>query len=291
MIDIRRLRPIELCRLLNSTPLGQVITEQELRNHRVRTGTRLGSDRTLDLLGYIAWLVELRHAPKAGPKEKAGPPPHLAEAAAGAAAIVGTRLKKVTGHGQKTTSRQEAVIAALLTEPTYAKAAAKAGVSASTVYKWLRQPAFRQAYRRARQELIEHAIGRIQAATGQAVETLLHVATHARRDSDRVRASVALINHSLRGLEDGDLLHGRRRSKDVSPMSTEEVVGMLSARLRQIDKAELTAPDKSRLTAGLADALLRAIGVDVIGKRLESLHTVLAGRKEAEVKKSKVKKQ
>jgi hypothetical protein len=79
---------------------------------------------------------------------------------------------------------------------------------------------------------------------------------------------------------------------DDSPMGTDEVVKVLSARLRQIDKAELAAPEKSRLTAALADALLRAINVDVLEKRLESLQAVLNGRKDSfnEGKKSKAKK-
>ena len=292
MIDSRRLRPIELCRLLNSTPLGQVITEQELRNHRVRAGHRLGSGRTLDLVGYVAWLVQLRHAAKPGPKENLGPPPNLAEAAVGAAAVARRRRKQVTGHGQKIARKQEALIAALLTEPTYAKAAAKTGISESTVYKWLRQPAFREAYRRARREIIENAIGRLQAATGQAVDTLLHVAAHARRDSDRTRAAVALISHAMRGLEDADLLHGQRKVTDASPMATDEVVRILAARLRQTDRADLGTPEKMRLTATLADALLRAIGVDVLDKRLESLEAVLGGRKDRSNgdRKSKAKK-
>jgi hypothetical protein len=36
------------------------------------------------------------------------------------------------------------------------------------------------------------------------------------------------------------------------------------------------------LTATLADALLRAIGVDVLDKRLEALQAVLLGRKDKE---------
>jgi hypothetical protein len=35
-IDVRRLRPSELCRLLNST--GEVINERQLHRHRVRAG-------------------------------------------------------------------------------------------------------------------------------------------------------------------------------------------------------------------------------------------------------------
>jgi hypothetical protein len=40
-----------------------------------------------------------------------------------------------------------------------------------------------------------------------------------------------------------------------------------------------TPVEKARLTASLSDALLRAIGVDVIDKRLEAVQTVLLDRK------------
>jgi hypothetical protein len=61
---------------------------------------------------------------------------------------------------------------------------------------------------------------------------------------------------------------------------TSDVVKVLAERLRQLEAVELPVGEKARLTATLADALLRAIGVDVIDKRLEALQTVLTGRKE-----------
>lgn len=69
-IDPRRLRPGELCRLLNSTPLGEVIGERQLYRHRTRAGFRIGDGRRVDLVRYVAWLLHERHAPK---PEKAGP--------------------------------------------------------------------------------------------------------------------------------------------------------------------------------------------------------------------------
>lgn len=60
-IDPRKLRPSELCRLLNSTPLGEVISERQLRRHRTRAGFRIGDDRTVDLLRYTAWLAAEHH--------------------------------------------------------------------------------------------------------------------------------------------------------------------------------------------------------------------------------------
>ncbi|QEL20692.1 sigma-70 family RNA polymerase sigma factor [Limnoglobus roseus] len=46
--DPRRLRPAHLCRLLNSTPLGEVITERKLHAHRARAGLRIG-DQAMDI--------------------------------------------------------------------------------------------------------------------------------------------------------------------------------------------------------------------------------------------------
>ncbi|HYT94916.1 MAG TPA: hypothetical protein VEL76_39735 [Gemmataceae bacterium] len=183
------------------------------------------------------------------------------------------------GHGEKLSTKQEAVIAALLSEPTHAAAAAKAGISAATLRRWLRLPAFRAAYRRARRELVAGAIGRLQAATGLAVDTLLAVARDGKRDGDRVRAAVALLDHALRGgpdLAEGD----EDGSAPPAIEGTGDVVKLLAERLRQLDAAELPTSEKARLTATLADALLRAIGVDVLDKRLEALQGVLLGRKE-----------
>ncbi|MCX7669611.1 MAG: hypothetical protein N2439_06020, partial [Anaerolineae bacterium] len=66
-IDPRKLRPSELCRLLNSTPLGEVINERQMHRHRGRAGLRIGDARHVDLLRYVAWLVQLRHAPRPEP--------------------------------------------------------------------------------------------------------------------------------------------------------------------------------------------------------------------------------
>lgn len=66
--DPRTLRPTQLIRMLNSTPLGEVITDKALRRHRSQAGYRIGDDRTVDLLRYTAWLVKCRHTqPEASP--------------------------------------------------------------------------------------------------------------------------------------------------------------------------------------------------------------------------------
>lgn len=277
MIDPRKLKPTALCRLLNSTPLGEVISEWQLRRHRLQAGLHIGSDRHIDLLRYMAWLFQVRHGRKPEPTADTPGMSWLAEAAEGAA-VLGSR-RELKGHGQKLTSKQEALIAALLTEPSYAAAAAQAGVSPATLYRWLHLPAFRAAYRQARRELVEAAIGRIQAGTGQAAETLLAVARQGKRDSDRVRAAVAVLDRALRGLTDADMLHGEPKNDTAAPLETGRVVQLLADRLYQLEAAELPTAEKSRLLTRLADALLRAIEVDSIDKRLEALEAALASRK------------
>jgi hypothetical protein len=115
----------------------------------------------------------------------------------------------------------------------------------------------------------------------QAVASLVAVASQGCRDGDRVRAAIALLEHAWRGLAHADVLHGEPGDAgDESPMDTSAVVGLLASRLRQIDAAELPTAEKARLTAALADALLRAISVDVLDQRLEALQAVLRDRKE-----------
>lgn len=57
--DPRNLKPGELIRTLNSTPLGHVLTEKLLRKHRERAGLKISDEagKRLDLLRYAAWLA------------------------------------------------------------------------------------------------------------------------------------------------------------------------------------------------------------------------------------------
>lgn len=183
--------------------------------------------------------------------------------------------------GGRRTDRRELALAALLTEATLADAAALAGVSARTLKRWLREPAFQRRYRAVRRRLVERAIGRMQAAAGQAVDTLLSVAKDGKKDSDRVRAAVAVLEHSFRGLAEADVLHGARRAEDTAALDPGGLAELLARRLRQVDGAELPTGEKARLTATLAETLLRAFTLDTLDKRLAALQGVLIEKKGA----------
>jgi hypothetical protein len=130
----------------------------------------------------------------------------------------------MAGHGTKLPRKQEQAIAALLSEPTVAAAAAAADVSERTLRAWLTLPAFRSAYRAARSEVLESAVARLQRTADRAVETL-EQALSAPRDSDRIRAATAILDRAQSGAELSDLLEriealeaeaGRRRRRGAS---------------------------------------------------------------------------
>lgn len=58
-----KLKPIEVVRLMNSTPIGAVINDRQLRRNRDRAGFRITDDggETVNLFKYAAWLREQLH--------------------------------------------------------------------------------------------------------------------------------------------------------------------------------------------------------------------------------------
>ena len=61
----------------------------------------------------------------------------------------------MAGHGSKLPRKFEQALAALLSESSVARAAAKVGVSEKTLRNWLKQPDFVAAYRDAQKDLVE----------------------------------------------------------------------------------------------------------------------------------------
>src|SRR5262249_54396866 len=129
-------------------------------------------------------------------------------------------------------------------------------------------------------EMVQRALGKLADGTAAAADTLLAVAKEGKKEGDRVRAAVALLDRAFRGLTEADALQSSHEADDASAMGTADVLKLLAGRLRQVDQAELPTGEKGRLTAALADVLLRAIGVEVLDKRLEALQAVLIGRKD-----------
>ena len=79
----------------------------------------------------------------------------------------------MVGHGQKLGRKQEAAIAALLSQRTVEDAARVAGIGARTLFRWLELAEFREAYLQARRLAFGQASARLQQATGGAVSVLV----------------------------------------------------------------------------------------------------------------------
>jgi hypothetical protein len=97
---------------------------------------------------------------------------------------------------------QERAIIALLSEPTLKAAAASAGISETTLWRWLREPNFKVAYQRARQEALGRATTRLAALVEVAVEALDEiVADRAVSPNVRVSAASRIIDFALKAAE------------------------------------------------------------------------------------------
>lgn len=102
------------------------------------------------------------------------------------------------------TPKQQAGLTALLTHSTLEAAARSAGVTAKTLVRWLQDPDFSKAYRRARRDLVETAISTIQASVSKAVDALVRNLTCG-RPSVEVAAAGRLLDAAIKGVELVDL--------------------------------------------------------------------------------------
>ena len=107
-----------------------------------------------------------------------------------------------TGQGRK----RSLAIAALLNSPTIAHAATSAGISESTLTRWLREEGFLREYRLAQREALSQAIATLEAAAGSAV-TVLRAAMldQSATSASRVAAARVILEFSFRGAEIADL--------------------------------------------------------------------------------------
>lgn len=107
---------------------------------------------------------------------------------------------RLDNHGLR--PRELKAISALLEEPTIERAAESAGISARTLRRYLTRPSFRAAYEEARRAALGGALSRLQEAAGVAVRVLMEiVADDDARHADRIRASVSILDHAIRGRE------------------------------------------------------------------------------------------
>ena len=106
----------------------------------------------------------------------------------------------MSGHGEKLSRKKDQAVAALLSESTIDAAAKVVGINERTLRNWLKLPQFQSAYRAARRQVVEAAVGRLQQASSEAVATLERNLT-CDQASVEVRAAVAILDQSIKAVE------------------------------------------------------------------------------------------
>jgi len=125
------------------------------------------------------------------------------------------------GHGEKRGRREEQAIAALLSEPTIEAAAKKAGISESSLLRWMAVPSFQERYRAARRQVVEHAVSRLQQATSEAVDALQRNLTCGTPAAE-IAAAKATIDFSLKAIELTDLAERIEQLEQLAPVAGKE---------------------------------------------------------------------
>ena len=100
--------------------------------------------------------------------------------------------------------RQDRAILALLAERSIEAAAKSAEVADVTIWRWMQQPEFKSRLRAARRAVVEGAIGRLQAAATEAVDTLRRNLTCG-TPSVEVKAAATILDQAVRCVELFDL--------------------------------------------------------------------------------------
>lgn len=110
------------------------------------------------------------------------------------------------GHGEKKTRMTEPAIIALLTEPTLKEAAKKVGISEATLWRWMQEPEFKEAFRDAKKQSVSQAVSQLQQSSGEAVQTLRDVmGDGAAPHSSKVSAAKTILDMALKAVETEEL--------------------------------------------------------------------------------------
>jgi hypothetical protein len=135
------------------------------------------------------------------------------------------RPQSGAGHGEKLPRKEQAAIIGLLAHPTIPEAAKAAGISETTLWRWLQRDDFREKYREAQNKVFEDALVSLQGATLEAVNCL-------RRNLKSENPWVAV--HSSRVL-----LHHGLKAREIFDL--EDRIARLEAELKAREEAEADA--------------------------------------------------
>ena len=98
----------------------------------------------------------------------------------------------------KLTPRQHTAAAALIATATVAEAAASAGVSERTLYRWLKLPEFRALIAQQESQIIDSAVHQLVNIQGEAIETMRDMFRHSDNEWIKMHAARFMLNSLLK---------------------------------------------------------------------------------------------
>src|SRR5258707_344594 len=117
-------------------------------------------------------------------------------------AAEGRTRRRSVGHGRKSLETRERAIVALLAGRTFTDAAKRCGVAERTLRKWTStDEAFKQNLKRTPHEAFTTGLGRIQAATATAVDTLIELMTKKAPPTVRLGAARTVAELAIHAFE------------------------------------------------------------------------------------------
>lgn len=106
----------------------------------------------------------------------------------------------------KLTPKQEEAVLALLTNQGVDNAARAVGIAPRTLYRWMNEPPFDKAYRKARRDAFGQGTARLQQASGAAVSSVLKIMVDQHTPaSTKLRAADLVLTHGAKAIEIEDI--------------------------------------------------------------------------------------
>lgn len=107
--------------------------------------------------------------------------------------------------------KQEQLLMAMLSEPSFEEAVRKAGIARTTAFRYKKDPVFMDEFRKLKKEMIETTTAKLQLASNTAVQSLFEVSQSSKSDLARVQASKTILEFAFKGYELEDLAERLRR--------------------------------------------------------------------------------
>jgi hypothetical protein len=112
----------------------------------------------------------------------------------------------MSGNVTKLRPKQEEALVALLSNRNVEDAAHAINIAPRTLYRWLNEPEFDNAYRRARRAAYGQATARLHQASGAAVSAVLKIMVDSSAPaSTRLRAADIVLGHAAKAIEIEDI--------------------------------------------------------------------------------------